>query len=239
ATLRDETNISTQPVRREANQIQHSDSQNIATCLGRSLGSHKREASPIEEQAVKNNELNEPIYVNQVYRSYRLQVSVEDFKTYVMDVQQKIWWQVDTYKADACKALEFINMHFQHNVIKNLILGDCDHLTKYILFGNDNENRNNLHIPRDTFWKRRKWIPKIMKYGISNLSLQKKIFRKECFGDSNVMIPIKYRVRRNEYRGVRMDKLQFFEEIKWSNEINGIIIIKILFSLFDSFIPKS
>lgn len=54
ATLRDETNISTQPVRREANQIQHSDSQNIATCLGRSLGSHKREASPIEEQAVKN-----------------------------------------------------------------------------------------------------------------------------------------------------------------------------------------
>ncbi|GET59722.1 hypothetical protein GLOIN_2v1475235 [Rhizophagus irregularis DAOM 181602=DAOM 197198] len=115
-----------------------------------------------------------------------------------MDVQQKIWWQVDTYKADACKALEFINMRksfsyinhiigrfikykpddfrlldFQHNVIKNLILGDCDHLTKYILFGNDNENRNNLHIPRDTFWKRRKWIPKIMKYGISNLSLQK------------------------------------------------------------------
>ncbi|PKK63352.1 hypothetical protein RhiirC2_812932 [Rhizophagus irregularis] len=54
ATLRDETNISTQPVRREANQIQHSDSQNIATCLGRSLGSHKREASPIEEKAIKN-----------------------------------------------------------------------------------------------------------------------------------------------------------------------------------------
>ncbi|POG71368.1 hypothetical protein GLOIN_2v1774943 [Rhizophagus irregularis DAOM 181602=DAOM 197198] len=162
-------------------------------------------------QGNSQNELNEPIYVNQVYRSYRLQVSVEDFKTYVMDVQQKIWWQVDTYKADACKALEFINMHFQHNVIKNLILGDCDHLTKYILFGNDNENHD----------------------------YARKIFRKECFGDSNVMIPIKYRVRRNEYRGVRMDKLQFFEEIKWSNEINGIIIIKILFSLFDSFIPKS
>jgi hypothetical protein len=46
ATLRDETNISTQIVRREASQIQHSDSQNIAAYLVRSLDSQKREASP-------------------------------------------------------------------------------------------------------------------------------------------------------------------------------------------------
>jgi hypothetical protein len=44
--------------------------------------------------------------------------------------------------------------------MKNLILGDCDHLIKFILFGNnDDDNKaNKLHIPRKTFWKNRKTI---------------------------------------------------------------------------------
>jgi hypothetical protein len=39
--------------------------------------------------------------------------------------------------------------------MKNLILGDCDHLIKFILFGDNDDEINNLHIPRKTFWKKR------------------------------------------------------------------------------------
>ncbi|PKY30107.1 hypothetical protein RhiirB3_485451 [Rhizophagus irregularis] len=63
----------------------------------------------------------------------------------------------------------------RHNVMKNLILGDCDHLIKFILFGDEEENTENKnvykeievkekrekvkrqefeirHIPRDNLW---------------------------------------------------------------------------------------
>ncbi|CAB4441096.1 unnamed protein product [Rhizophagus irregularis] len=41
--------------------------------------------------------------------------------------------------------------------MKNLILGDCDHLIKFILFGSDDDvnKANKLHIPRKTFWKKK------------------------------------------------------------------------------------
>ncbi|RGB26308.1 hypothetical protein C1646_770586 [Rhizophagus diaphanus] len=67
----------------------------------------------------------------------------------------RIIWRFIKYKPDNFKLLDF-----RRNVMKNLILGDCDHLIKFILFGenNNDEKINNLHIPRKTFWKKRKII---------------------------------------------------------------------------------
>ena len=43
--------------------------------------------------------------------------------------------------------------------MKHLILGDCDHLIKLILFGDENNNGNRKkftteHIPRSVLWKK-------------------------------------------------------------------------------------
>ncbi|RGB26855.1 hypothetical protein C1646_769875 [Rhizophagus diaphanus] len=67
----------------------------------------------------------------------------------------RIIWRFVKYKPDDFRLLDV-----RRNVMKNLILGDCDHLIKFILFGdNDNDEKiNNLHIPRKTFWKKRKII---------------------------------------------------------------------------------
>ncbi|PKY56127.1 hypothetical protein RhiirA4_476196 [Rhizophagus irregularis] len=43
--------------------------------------------------------------------------------------------------------------------MKNLILDDCDHLIKFILFGNDDDGKKaKLHIPRNIFWKKKKYV---------------------------------------------------------------------------------
>ncbi|PKC07991.1 hypothetical protein RhiirA5_399547 [Rhizophagus irregularis] len=67
----------------------------------------------------------------------------------------RIIWRFIKYKPDDFRLLDV-----RRNVMKNLILGDCDHLIKFILFGDNNndEKINNLHIPRKTFWKKRKII---------------------------------------------------------------------------------
>ncbi|GES84550.1 hypothetical protein GLOIN_2v1838566 [Rhizophagus clarus] len=59
-----------------------------------------------------------------------------------------------------CKPDDFKLLDVRHNVMKNLILGDCDHLIKFILFGNNDDDKkaNKLHIPRKTFWKKKKTI---------------------------------------------------------------------------------
>ncbi|CAB4463688.1 unnamed protein product [Rhizophagus irregularis] len=64
----------------------------------------------------------------------------------------RIIWRFIKYKPDDFRLLDV-----QRNVMKNLILGDCDHLIKFILFGNDDDvnKANKLHIPRKTFWKKK------------------------------------------------------------------------------------
>jgi hypothetical protein len=37
----------------------------------------------------------------------------------------------------------------RHNVMKNLILGDCDHLIKFILFGDEEETVENKNVCKD------------------------------------------------------------------------------------------
>ena len=50
---------------------------------------------------------------------------------------------------------EYKLLDVRHNVMKNLILGDCDHLIKFILFESDG-NPKELHIPRSLLWNRKK-----------------------------------------------------------------------------------
>ncbi|RIA86146.1 hypothetical protein C1645_829712 [Glomus cerebriforme] len=74
-----------------------------------------------------------------------------------------IIWRFIRYKPDEYRLLDV-----RHNVMKNLILGDCDHLIKFILFGNDDEENNKngkpdqfiiKHIPRSLLWKKdRKFV---------------------------------------------------------------------------------
>src|SRR6266498_5502443 len=45
----------------------------------------------------------------------------------------------------------------RHNIMKNLILGDCNHLIKFILFGDKetvekNKNEKYRHIPNNKLW---------------------------------------------------------------------------------------
>src|SRR6185312_472841 len=49
---------------------------------------------------------------------------------------QHIIWRFVKHKPDQYRLLDV-----RHNIMKNLILGDCDHLIKFILFG-DEENKD-------------------------------------------------------------------------------------------------
>ncbi|CAG8584837.1 21565_t:CDS:10 [Rhizophagus irregularis] len=78
-----------------------------------------------------------------------------------------IIWRFIDHDPDQYRLLDV-----RHNVMKNLILGDCDHLIKYILFGNDEDNcpvcdqccnRGKMkqkekfvikHVPRSIIWKK-------------------------------------------------------------------------------------
>jgi hypothetical protein len=51
---------------------------------------------------------------------------------------------------------QFKLLDSRHKIMKNLILGDCDHLIKYILFGDDDDNQKKMpiHTPRSKYcWK--------------------------------------------------------------------------------------
>src|ERR1051325_5088806 len=57
------------------------------------------------------------------------------------------------------KPNEYRLLDVRHSVMKNLILGDCDHLIKFILFEDedDDDNQNKFipkHIPRSILWKK-------------------------------------------------------------------------------------
>ena len=87
----------------------------------------------------------------------------------VMYINHIIWRFVE-HKPDQYRMLDV-----RHDVMKNLILGDCDDLIKFILFGNKNDNKfvedgndkgdkdkvkkyeefEIKHIPRSKFWKKK------------------------------------------------------------------------------------
>src|ERR1051325_1884617 len=65
-----------------------------------------------------------------------------------------IIWRFIRYKPNEYRFLDV-----RHNVMKNLILGDCDHLIKFILFGDEDDSDNQKkfiikHIPRSVLWKK-------------------------------------------------------------------------------------
>jgi len=63
-----------------------------------------------------------------------------------------IIWRFVKHKPDQYRLLDV-----RHYFMKNLILGDCDHLIKFILFGDENnDNPRKLHIPRSVLWSKYK-----------------------------------------------------------------------------------
>jgi hypothetical protein len=78
-----------------------------------------------------------------------------------------IVWRFIKYKPD-----QFILLDVRHNVMKHLILGDCDHLIKFILFGDKKDHKHVKdqygnkkkeileirHIPRSIPWPGKKYI---------------------------------------------------------------------------------
>src|SRR5688572_5888435 len=84
----------------------------------------------------------------------------------VMYINHIIWRFVE-HKPDQYRMLDI-----QHDIMKNLILGGCDDLIKFILFGNKNDGNSFVkdgndeddkdedkmneikHIPRRRFWKK-------------------------------------------------------------------------------------
>jgi hypothetical protein len=76
-------------------------------------------------------------------------------------IQHIVW------KFAKCKPEEFKLLDVRHNVMKKLILGDCNYLIKLILFGdksnkdNGNENKEEFvirHIPRSVSWPGKSFI---------------------------------------------------------------------------------
>ncbi|GBB88710.1 hypothetical protein RclHR1_15290001 [Rhizophagus clarus] len=81
------------------------------------------------------------------------------YEEMVVYIRHIIWRFIDHYP-DQYRLLDV-----RHNVMKSLILADCDHLIKYILFGNDKDNCNGgnmkqkenfviKHVPRSITWKK-------------------------------------------------------------------------------------
>ncbi|GBC04565.1 hypothetical protein RclHR1_05740007 [Rhizophagus clarus] len=66
-----------------------------------------------------------------------------------------IIWRFIDHKPDEYRLLDV-----RHNVMRSLILGDSDQLIKFILFGNEESNSDDVkHIPRSIMWKKdRKFI---------------------------------------------------------------------------------
>src|ERR1051325_9975969 len=69
-----------------------------------------------------------------------------------------IIWKFIRHKPDEYRLLDV-----RHNVMKNLILVDCDHLIKFLLFGDKDDGNNqkefiSKHIPRNVLWKKTKFV---------------------------------------------------------------------------------
>src|SRR5688572_2876290 len=64
-------------------------------------------------------------------------------------------WRFIKYKPNEYRLLDA-----RYNIMKSLILGDCDHLIKFILFGDEDDSnlKEVLHIPRSVLWKNRNLV---------------------------------------------------------------------------------
>ncbi|CAB4419676.1 unnamed protein product [Rhizophagus irregularis] len=55
-------------------------------------------------------------------------------------------------------------LDIRHNIMKSLILSDCDDLIKYVLFGDEESIGNKVvhdeprHIPRNNLWPKRSFL---------------------------------------------------------------------------------
>jgi hypothetical protein len=86
-----------------------------------------------------------------IFISYFFLIKCEEIVAYI----NRIIWRFIKYKPEDYKLLDV-----RYNVMKNLILGDCDHLIKFILFENDDDDKKaiKLHIPRNIPWKKNRFI---------------------------------------------------------------------------------
>ncbi|PKY55879.1 hypothetical protein RhiirA4_448539 [Rhizophagus irregularis] len=77
----------------------------------------------------------------------------EEMITYI----KHIIWKFVKYEPQNIKLLDV-----RYNIMKNLILGDCDDLIKFILFGDDktfrNKNKDIVHIPSNKLWPGKKFL---------------------------------------------------------------------------------
>ncbi|PKC06819.1 hypothetical protein RhiirA5_481799 [Rhizophagus irregularis] len=86
---------------------------------------------------------------------------VNAYEEMIMYIQHIVW------RFAKCKPEEFKLLDVRHNVMKKLILGDCNYLIKLILFGdksnkdNGNEKKEEFvirHIPRSVSWPGKEFI---------------------------------------------------------------------------------
>ena len=66
---------------------------------------------------------------------------------------KQIIWKFVKYEPVQFKLLDV-----RHSVMKNLILGDCDQLIRFILFGDEDDNQKKKfitrHTPRNALWNK-------------------------------------------------------------------------------------
>ncbi|CAB4429799.1 unnamed protein product [Rhizophagus irregularis] len=93
-------------------------------------------------------------YINKDFVDNYVRVrNYEEMVTYI----KHIVWKFVKYEPQNFKLLDV-----RYNIMKNLILGDCDNLIKFILFGDDetykNKNKEIGHIPSNKLWPGKKFL---------------------------------------------------------------------------------
>ncbi|PKC06818.1 hypothetical protein RhiirA5_501093 [Rhizophagus irregularis] len=89
-------------------------------------------------------------------------IKIHQYEEMIMYIQHIVW------RFAKCKPKEFKLLDVRHNIMKKLILGDCNYLIKLILFGeksikdnNGNEKKEEFvirHIPRSVSWPGKEFI---------------------------------------------------------------------------------
>ncbi|PKY51631.1 hypothetical protein RhiirA4_407588 [Rhizophagus irregularis] len=88
-------------------------------------------------------------------------IKIHQYEEMIIYIQHIVW------RFAKCKPEEFKLLDVRHNVMKKLILGDCNYLIKLILFGdksnkdNGNEKKEEFvirHIPRSVSWPGKEFI---------------------------------------------------------------------------------
>ncbi|GBB84949.1 hypothetical protein RclHR1_11530001 [Rhizophagus clarus] len=84
-------------------------------------------------------------------------IKIHQYEEMVIYIRHIVW------RFAKCKPEEFKLLDVRHNVMKKLILGDCSHLIKLILFGDKNDDKEKeepviRHIPRSVSWPGKNFI---------------------------------------------------------------------------------